>query len=622
MADDTRVTLSRPGLACAFVLLWALCCGLPASASAAELIVRRDPGLSAGQRADLRADAGVKFERMLALPNAELVTVPAERVPDALAAMNANPDVRYAEPVAHFSVATEEPNDPWFSRQWALDNTGQLSGTPDADMDVPEAWDITRGAGTTVAVVDTGVDLDHPDLVDQIAPGGRSFVDGTTSADDDSDVSHGTKVAGVIAATADNGQGIAGVAPRASILPLKALDANGDGTAKAIGDALEYAASRGVRIVNLSFGGPKDSQYLRDVMASHPETLYVVPAGNGEYADEKVGDNVDAPANGLDDSGPEFPCNFPAVNIVCVGATNKSDVVWDQSNFGAISVDLFAPGLSIWTTRAPDPTHPPYAYDSGTSFAAPMVAAEAALVLAARPNLTLASLRKVVLSAVDPIESAQGRSVTGGRANAFAALTDPLPDTDDDGQLDAIDNCPTRANTDQADADGDGTGDVCDATPAGDDSDGDGVGLLNDRCPSVPGAAPDGCPVVEPPPSDGGSQLLSPVRTIFAPTPTPTPPLRIVSVTAKVTPRRCTAGKTCRRAATLTVKLTRTATVALKVERRVGKTWKRVAVRSIVATASGKSLTVRGTRGRSLSKGRYRVTATVAGARGACTFKV
>src|SRR3954447_22155356 len=109
MADDTRVTLSRPGLACLFVLLWALGCVVPTAANAAEIIVRRDPGLSAGQRADVRADAGVKLERMLALPNSELVSVPDARAEAALAALNADPAVHDAAVNVPLHVASVPP---------------------------------------------------------------------------------------------------------------------------------------------------------------------------------------------------------------------------------------------------------------------------------------------------------------------------------------------------------------------------------------------------------------------------------------------------------------------------------------------------------------------------------
>src|SRR4051812_2865241 len=123
MADDTRVTRSRSGLACAFVLFWALCCALPGTANAGEIIVRRDPGLSAGQRADVRADAGVQLERILALADSELVPVPDAQQRRAPATLNADPDVQYAAPNVslHVPAAQSPPKDAWFPMQWDLE---------------------------------------------------------------------------------------------------------------------------------------------------------------------------------------------------------------------------------------------------------------------------------------------------------------------------------------------------------------------------------------------------------------------------------------------------------------------------------------------------------------------
>ena len=122
MADDTRVTHSRVGLVCAVALFCVIGCTLPAAASATELIVRRDAGLSAAERADVRADAGVELERIMRVPNSEVVTVPAARASEALDALNADPDVRYALPNTRLRIAAAD----LLGRQWALDNTGSL----------------------------------------------------------------------------------------------------------------------------------------------------------------------------------------------------------------------------------------------------------------------------------------------------------------------------------------------------------------------------------------------------------------------------------------------------------------------------------------------------------------
>lgn len=197
------------------------------------------------------------------------------------------------------------------------------------------------------------------------------------------------------------------------------------------------------------------------------------------------------------------------------------------------------------------------------------------------------------------------------------------PDVDRDGVRDSEDNCPVAANAAQTDADSDGLGDPCDPMPRGEDADGDSKGALDDRCPDVAGFTSDGCPPIQAPPGGGDDQPPKPPSPTPTPTPIPTPPTtaatRILDLAAVVTPSRCPRGHPrCKKAAKVTVKLSRRATVALKLEMRVkvrGRwIWKRVTTKSVTATASGRSLTIRGKSGRSLAKGPYRVTATVAGA--------
>jgi hypothetical protein len=308
--------------------------------------------------------------------------------------------------------------------------------------------------------------------------------------------------------------------------------------------------------------------------------------------------------------------------VICVGATDNDDMVTSWSNFGAVSVDLFAPGQNIYTT-AITPQRP-YQYTSGTSSAAPMVAGEAALVLATHPKLTGASLRQVLLRSVDPIESAAGISVTGGRANAANAAFASIADADDDGVLDNLDNCPALSNTTQSDADGDGTGDACDPTARGEDVDGDAKAALDDSCPTVPGDLPNGCP--SPPPVVNPPAQNPPVQVPgVTPTPTPKAATRIVSLAVKLAPSKCAKGHAgCTKSAKVTVKLSRQAKVALKVERRIKRkgrwVWQRVTSKSVTASTRGSSLTVRGKRGKPFS---YRVTATLsAAATKAARFRV
>ena len=289
----------------------------PARAHAEELIVKREPGLDRSERAEVRRDADVTLVRSLTLPETEVVRAADPQA--ALAALNADPDVRYAEvdhPVHAFA------DDPLFSQQWALQNTGQFSGLADADMDVPDAWARTRGAGVTVAVVDTGVDPAQPDLAGQLDPHGWDFVDNDGDASDEQ--GHGTHVAGTVAALAGNGVGVEGVAPDAQVLPVRVLDSTGSGYDSTIAQGFDYAGRLGARIVNASLGGGGTSDTVTQAMEAHPNTLYVVAAGN-EASD--------------DDATPVFPCTSPAPNVLCVGASDTRDRRASFSNWGATTVE-------------------------------------------------------------------------------------------------------------------------------------------------------------------------------------------------------------------------------------------------------------------------------------------
>jgi hypothetical protein len=647
MADDTRVTHSRSGIACTLALFCVLGCTLPAHALAGDILVQRDAGLNAAERTAVRADAGVTLERILTLDDAEVVTVPDHREQRALAALNADPDVRYAVPdVPVHAAALPAPNDQYYPFQWSLEQPN------DADIDVLRAWETATplGSGVTVAVVDQQIDVTHPDLEANIEPGGRSFpVEGACTAPTPTgSQDHGTLVAGVIAAARDNLIGIAGIAPRADVLPLPALDNCGVGSSISVIEAFEYAGEHGIPIVSASFATDPllDTSRKADintafaaVLADHPNTLYVVAAGN------EGNDN---------DVNPVYPCNTISEtrtdpeNLVCVGMTGPTDVPVCSGNVGERSVDVYAPGIDIWSTAAPSG----YVRRSGTSMATPMVAAVAALRdsedLGSR---SAAELKDAVIGSGDQIAFMPESTGRLNAAGAVGAGGDPgpggpgptqawktcdrdhdavvdlsdrcpdqrgtvqgCPDTDADLVRDTEDNCPELANAGQADADGDGIGDACDITPRGPDVDGDAKAALDDRCPDVPSSAADGCPVTISNPPDT-PQPNPPGAT---PAPTPVPATRILDLDVQVTPLKCPAGHpNCRKAAKVTVKLSRRATVALKLELRVKKkgrwVWTRVTSKSLTATASGRSLTIRGQSGRSLAKGPYRVTASLSG---------
>ena len=317
----------------------------------------------------------------------------------------------------------QTPNDQLFILQDALNNTGQTGGTPDADIDAPEAWDITTGnSDVVVAVIDTGIDYDHPDLAANIwinpgeIPGngmdddsngyvddvhGWNFVKNNKNPDDDH--GHGTHVAGIIGAVGNNSIGVAGVAWNVKLMPLKVLDRRGRGFTSDVIEAINYAAHR-ADVINLSLGSNNFSQGMKDAIAN-ASALVVAAAGND-------GNN--------NDETPSYPASYDLDNIIAVAATNHKDKLTGFSNYGATSVDLAAPGNLIASTYRGGR----YAYMSGTSMATPHVSGGAALVMAAFPELNVDQdqVKDQILGGVDPIPSLQGITVTGGRLNAFNSL--------------------------------------------------------------------------------------------------------------------------------------------------------------------------------------------------------
>jgi subtilisin family serine protease len=379
---------------------------------AEEIVVARAGGLTRTER----ARAGVAPGRPLPLDGVEVVAAPGDRAA-ALRALRADPDVEWAEPNRPRHIAAE----PLGGLLWGLGNTGQSvwwqRGTPDADIDAPEAWSLGRGAGVTVAIVDTGADATHPELAGKLVPG-WDFVD--DDADPQDGNGHGTHVAATVAA-AQNGAGIVGVAPAARIMPLRVLDENGQGSSADVAAAFAFAAARGVRVVNASLGSEHESQAERRAIEEHPGTLFVVASGNGGA--DSAGDDVDGAA-------PEYPCAHAAPNVVCVGATDQADALARFSNYGATSVDLFAPGTAIVSAvpfaRASQlhqhfGTGPGYEVMQGTSMASPHAAGVAAIEAGLQPGWGAAALKDALLAGADRLPELAGRSVTGARLNAAGA---------------------------------------------------------------------------------------------------------------------------------------------------------------------------------------------------------
>ncbi|WP_170863959.1 S8 family serine peptidase, partial [Microcystis aeruginosa] len=306
-----------------------------------------------------------------------------------------------------------------------LHNTGQSGGTPDADIDAPEAWDIQTGnPNLVIGVIDTGVDYNHQDLVGNIwtNPGeiandgidndGNGYVDDIRGWDfayndnNPSDVQgHGTHVSGTIAGKGNNGVGVTGVAWNAKIMPLKFLNDQGSGYTSDAILAINYATDKGVKLTNNSWGGGGFSQGLYNAInaAGQAGALFIAAAGNS-------GQNADI--------YPMYPAAYDLANIISVASTTRTDDLSWFSNYGLTSVDLGAPGSDIYSTTPGNS----YGFKSGTSMASPHVAGAAALLWSQNPTWTAQQVKNTLMNTGDPLASLAGKTVSGKRLNVFNAL--------------------------------------------------------------------------------------------------------------------------------------------------------------------------------------------------------
>jgi thermitase len=293
-------------------------------------------------------------------------------------------------------AAPRRLNDAFYPLQWALPKVG-----------IPQAWNYARGsADLLVAVVDSGIDYNHPDLAGQIVngidfmpempsgPNGEGSPD-TTDMDPNDELGHGTHVAGIIAAHAENQMGVAGIAPNVKILNVKVLNADGWGSSFAIAQGITFAADKGARIINLSLGGPDISK---------PIELAV------KYAQKKGALVIAAAGNSFTHTG--YPAAFPGV--FAVGATDDNDRLADFSNHDA-RINVMAPGVDIMSTTPMNLTNSmqaggvdsQYSAMSGTSMACPIVTGQAALILSARPDMTAFQVKQLIEQTAKPVGDAR-----------------------------------------------------------------------------------------------------------------------------------------------------------------------------------------------------------------------
>lgn len=285
----------------------------------------------------------------------------------------------------------EAANDPLLAQQWGIFATG-------ADR----VWAVTTGIGVTVAVVDSGSGP-HPDLAVNLLPG-RSFMNSTENQDgNDVDAGgHGSHVAGIIAAAANNGIGGSGVAPNAKILPIKVLDQAGQGDARDVAAGVRFAADSGAKVINLSLGGATESPSLTQAIqyANDKGALVVAAAGNGGATDK-----------------PKWPASLDLTIAVTAVDSSKNVTSFDQRGD---YIDIAAPGASIVSTAKGE-----YAALSGTSMAAGFVAGAAALLFAAEPRISNTQVREILLStATDIGEPGRDQTFGVGFLNLVAALAE------------------------------------------------------------------------------------------------------------------------------------------------------------------------------------------------------
>lgn len=363
-------------------------------------------------------------------------------------------DILYAEP-NYTARIRNLPDDPSFLDQWSLSNMGDNACPEDIDINILAAWEKTVGSDSVLlGMIDSGIDWTHPDLVNNIwqnlkedadgdghtlewnenlgqwilDPGDLNGIDDddwdnndTTYVDDligwdfvnnrknpmDED-GHGTHAASIAGASGNNGIGITGVNWNVSLLPLKALNENGIGQVSDLIAAIEYSVAQGVRITNNSWSMEGDySLALYEAIQMAKDSigqLFVTAAGNTESNNDLC---------------PIYPASFDLPNIISVAASNCHDQRPSFSNYGATSVDIFAPGDGIYGALSGGD----YGYKSGSSMAAPHVAGAAALMLAHQPGLSYETLKGKLLSNVREVPELASQCVSGGVLDVDGALS-------------------------------------------------------------------------------------------------------------------------------------------------------------------------------------------------------
>ena len=365
------------------------------------------------------------------LPNLYEAKITGRSLPETLVNLQPSRQIELVQPNAKITT-NAIPNDPSFPKLYALNNSGQTGGKFDADIDASEAWDYTTGTGqTVVAVIDTGVDYNHDDLRANIwvnsgeiagnglDDDGNGYIDdlhGYDFANNDSnpmdDNGHGTHVSGTIGAVGDNGLGVVGVNWHTKIMALKFLDESGSGYLSNAIRALDYAVANGARLSNNSWGGGGYEATLGMAIARASSVGHIFVAAAGNSAS-----NNDVTAS--------YPASYAYENVVAVAATDQNDNLASFSNYGASTVDIAAPGVSIYSTL-PGNSYGSY---SGTSMATPQVAGALSLYLDANPSATASQAITALYQSADAILSLSNRVAGSRRLNIGNMLKGSAPTT-------------------------------------------------------------------------------------------------------------------------------------------------------------------------------------------------
>jgi thermitase len=402
-----------PAVAVAALTLLPLSFAAPATAAQGprdgapdRLIVAYDSGSDNGDRADALHDVHARSAQSLAsLGKTDAISVADGTAASAVAKLNAADGVAWAE--------VDRPVRAAMSFPWSL--WSNLDDFLDTENDFTDAWDHTTGsARVPIAVVDTGVDFGNiQDLRDNRVDGGWDFVSGDADPSpklgDTSDTnSHGTGVAGIAAASMA-GNDITGGAPSAGIMALRALDTNGSGLMSTVANAFAWAGEHGVRVVNASLTSVGPSQAVAAAITAHPNTLYVVAAGNSSTNEDSL------PADKRD-----YPCALDLTNVICVAAVDGGGNLASFSNYGATTVDIGGPGKNIRSYLVGGGLQEHW---NGTSMATPFVAAAAELAVAQTPTVTAPQLHDAIIDTARLVQGLAGKTASGGMVDPDKLVT-------------------------------------------------------------------------------------------------------------------------------------------------------------------------------------------------------